>query len=110
MHQSAIEFLIYKNLILAFAFAYCYNIAMENEKKCFTAVEFVDDPNVVGYCYWYLCEIDGVEVGDKVIAPLGRHNNLQEGVVRKVIFEEEENAPYPMHSIKYIKKVVKENV
>lgn len=76
---------------------------------CFTQVEFVDDPNVVGYGYWYLCEIPGVMVGDKVIAPLGRHNNLQEGIVRKVIFEDEFNAPYPLHSIKYIRKVNKTN-
>ena len=82
---------------------------MENEKLCFTTVEFVDDPNVAGYGYWYVCEIAGVEVGDRVIAPLGRHNNLQEGVVRKVIFEYEYNAPYPMYGIKYIKKVIKAN-
>lgn len=82
---------------------------MENDKKCFVAVEFVDDPNVVGYFYWYLCEIAGVMAGDKVIAPLGRHNNLQEGIVRKVIFEDEFNAPFPLHSIKYIRKVIKEN-
>ena len=73
---------------------------------CFTAVEFVDDENVKGYYYWYLCEIDGVKVGDEVIAPLGRHNNLQQGVVRKVIFETEDNPPFPLHSIKYIRKVV----
>ena len=82
---------------------------MESEKLCFTTVEFVDDPNVAGYGYWYVCEIAGVEVGDRVIAPLGRHNNLQEGVVRKVIFEYEYNAPYPMYGIKYIKKVIKAN-
>ena len=74
---------------------------------CFTAVEFVDDPNVVGYGYWYVCEIPGVKVDDKVIAPLGRHNNLQEGIVRRVIFEYDYNAPYPMHSIKYIRKVIR---
>lgn len=83
---------------------------MENEKLCFAAVEFVDDPNVVGYYYWYLCAIAEVAVGDKVIAPLGRHNNLQEGLVRKIIFEDEFNAPYPMHSIKNIRKVIKANV
>ena len=86
---------------------YCYNIDMINKKMCFVAVEFVDDPNVVGYYYWYLCEIEGVAVNNKVIAPLGRHNNLQEGVVRKVIFEYEYNAPFPMHSIKYIRKIKK---
>ena len=82
---------------------------MENEKMCFTQVDFVDDPNVAGYGYWYLCEIAGAKVGDRVIAPLGRHNNLQEGIVRRVIFEDENNAPYPLHSIKYIRKIVREN-
>lgn len=79
---------------------------MENEKICFVTVDFVDDPNVAGYGYWYICEIAGISVDDKVIAPLGRHNNLQEGIVKKVIFEDEFNAPYPMHSIKYIRKVI----
>ena len=83
---------------------------MENEKLCFVTVDFVDDPNVAGYGYWYICEIAGVAVGDKVVAPLGRHNNLQEGIVRGIMFEVEENAPYPMYGIKYIRKVIKSNV
>lgn len=82
---------------------------MINDKLCFVSVEFVDDPNVVGYCYWYVCKFEYVAVGDKVIAPLGRHDGLQQGVVRRVLFEEEQNAPYPMYGIKYIKKVIPEN-
>jgi len=39
---------------------------------------------------------------------LGRHDNLQQGIVRRVIFADESNAPYPVHSIKYIKKVIKD--
>lgn len=80
---------------------------MIEDKLCFTAIEFVDDDNVRGYFYWYLCKFEDVAVDDKVIAPLGRHNNLQEGVVRQVKFTDEENAPYPLHSIKYITKVLK---
>ena len=83
---------------------------MENEELCFVTVDFVDDPNVAGYGYWYICEITGVAVGDKVVALLGRHNNLQEGIVRGIMFEVEENAPYPMYGIKYIRKVIKSNV
>ena len=56
---------------------------------CFTAVEFPDDPNVVGIKYWYACTYEDVKVGDGVIAPLGRHNNLQKGIVREVRFEYE---------------------
>ena len=67
------------------------------------AVEFVDDPNVAGWTYWYICPFEGAEEGDEVIAPLGRHDHIQKGVVRKVKYTEEGNAPYPMHSIKMIK-------
>ena len=63
----------------------------------------MDDPQVAGWTYWYLCPFDGAEEGDKVIAPLGRHDHVQKGIVRKVKYAEEENSPYPMHSIKKIK-------
>ena len=79
---------------------------MTEDKLCFVAVEFVDDDNVRGYTYWYLCKFSEVKVGDKVIAPLGRHNGLQEGIVRKVVFAFEENSPYPMYGIKSIRKLV----
>ncbi len=82
-------------------------MSMEYEKITFTAVEFVDDPNVVGNQYWYVCEIDGATVGDKVIAPLGKHNNTQQGIIRKILVDYEYNAPYPMYAIKYIKKLIK---
>lgn len=75
------------------------------EKFCFVAVEFVDDPNVVGNCYWYLCDFVWVEVGNIVTAPLGRHNNKQDGVVRRVLFETAENSPFPFSYIKKIEKV-----
>lgn len=78
------------------------------ELRCFVAVEFVDDPNVVGHTYWYLCGFEEVETGDRVVAPLGRHNNLQEGVVRKKIFATEERSPYPFAGIKSIKALKKE--
>lgn len=76
--------------------------------KCFVSVEFVDDPNVVGLTYWYLCDFIGAEAGDKVVAPLGRHNNLQEGVVRKKIFADEAHSPYPFDRIKRIRELKKE--
>ena len=77
------------------------------ELICFTAVEFPDDPNVAGLKYWYCCPFEYVREGDSVVAPLGRHNQLQRGVVREVRFEKEYNAPYPLYLIKYIKEVVK---
>ena len=83
---------------------------MYDQIMCFVAVEFVDDPNVVGLNYWYLCHIDGVEEGDSVIAPLGRHNNLQQGIVRRVLVTKGYNAPFPLDLIKSIKKVVSNKV
>ncbi len=77
-----------------------------NEIMQFVAVEFVDDINVVGYTYWYLCPTQTATVGCQVVAPLGRHNNLQQGVVRKVIYADEFDAPYPLWGIKSIKKVL----
>ena len=75
----------------------------------FVSVEFTDDPNVVGNTYWYLCELSGVDIGTRVIAPIGRHNKLQVAVVRRVLFADELYSPYPFSSIKRIAGVVDEN-
>ena len=80
------------------------------ELLCFVAVEFVDDPNVVGVAYWYLCDFKDVKVGDWIVAPLGRHNNLQEGIIREIRFRTEYEAPFPVHSIKYIRALKKESI
>lgn len=76
---------------------------------CFAAVEFENDPNVRGYIYWYLCPDESVKFGNRVLAPLGRHNRIQEGVVRYVKFATEDAAPFPIHMIKRIQSIVKEN-
>ncbi len=81
-----------------------------NELMCFTHIEFADDPNVVGRLYWYSCPFEDVEEGDEVIAPLGRHNNLQKGVVREVLRTESYNAPFPLYMIKYVKEVLKKDM
>ncbi len=72
----------------------------------FVSVEFPNDPNVAGYTYWYLCEFDSAEVGSLVVAPLGSHNRMQQGVVRRVMFADEAYAPYPVMKIKRIESVV----
>lgn len=74
---------------------------------CFVAVEFVDDENVAGMTYWYLSSYDDAAVGDEVIAPLGRHNNLQKGVIRRVFFGDVYQAPFPLYLIKSIVKLLK---
>ncbi len=73
----------------------------------FVAVEFVNDPNVTGITYWYLCDFKEVEVGDTVCAPLGRHNRVQEGIVRKTAHATEFDAPFPFYIIKKIKSYKK---
>ena len=75
--------------------------------RCFVAVEYPDDPNVAGNIYWYLCEDEGVAVGDGVVAPLGRHNRLQQGVVRRREMRLGRDAPYPLAGIKIINRVIK---
>ncbi len=81
---------------------------MEN-LLCFVAVDFIDDPNVAGHTFWYYCKFREARIGDSVIAPLGRHDRLQKGVVRKVIFAEKLSAPYPFDRIKSIAELVSEN-
>lgn len=80
-----------------------------SETLCFVAVEFPNDPNVAGLTYWYLCPFAGAEEGDGVVAPLGRHNNCQIGVIRVVSYRPEYEAPFPIHLIKSIKRLVKPN-
>ncbi len=77
---------------------------MEN-LKCFAAVEFTEDENVAGRYFWYLCEYENVRVGDVVVAPLGRHDRLQKGVVRLVRFAAEYDAPFPVYMIKHIRSI-----
>jgi hypothetical protein len=78
-----------------------------DDLMCFVWVEFPNDPNVAGLKYWYLCEIKGAEVGDRVIAPLGRHNYTQEGIIRAVRFSPDYEAPFPLYLIKCIRKLIK---
>lgn len=78
-----------------------------DELMCFVRVEFPGDPNVAGMLYWYLCTVGGAEVGDRVVAPLGRHNRTQEGVIREIRYERDYNAPFPLYLIKYIERILK---
>lgn len=79
------------------------------ELICFVAVDFVDDPKVAGYLFWYYCHFEGVEEGNIVSAPLGRHNRVQNAIVRKVLFADEEHAPFPVPYLKSVVSVVKED-
>ncbi|MGN1060688.1 MAG: hypothetical protein ACI4QN_03050 [Candidatus Coproplasma sp.] len=79
------------------------------EKMLFVALEYPEDINVAGRLFWYGCRDASIAVGDSVFAPLGRHNRLQKAVVRKTIWATEEDAPYPLHIIKYVKCRVQED-
>ena len=78
-----------------------------NDAMYFVSVDFIDDPNVAGRQYWYVCPFGDVESGDEVLAPLGRHSRLQLGVVRRTRYARDAEAPYPVYMIKSIKDVVK---
>ena len=81
---------------------------MDKNLMCFVAVEFPDDPNVKGRGYWYLLgKCRDAEAGDTVIAPLGTHNREQTGGIRKVVFADENSAPYPVKYIKNIRTLLK---
>ncbi len=73
---------------------------------CFVAVDFPNDINVAGYKFWYISEIVNVKVSDNVVAPLGRHNGEQIGVVREVRYDYAKRAPYPLDRMKYIRKII----
>lgn len=73
-----------------------------DEKMLFAAIEFPDDENVAGRLFWYLCPDGGIKEGDVVSAPLGRHNRLQSGVVRRLVSAHESDAPYPLYLIKSV--------
>ena len=49
------------------------------DKLCFVAVEFEHEFIFAGRFYWYLCGFKDVCEGDKVLAPFGKNNLLQEG-------------------------------
>lgn len=69
----------------------------------FVALEYPDDINVSGRLFWYGCRDESITEGDWVLAPLGRHNRLQKAIVRRAMWATEEEAPYPLHIIKYVK-------
>lgn len=73
----------------------------------YAAVEFMDDPNVAGFTYWYACGFPEAVAGDTVIAPIGRHNNLQHGIIRRVLFADDKHSPYPADRIKQIKYLIR---
>ena len=76
----------------------------------FVALDFIDDYNVAGRLYWYLCEIESVDLGSLVLAPLGSHNRVQRAVVRRIMFADETFAPYPLSTIKKIEGIAQERI
>ena len=79
------------------------------QKMLFAALEFPNDINVAGRLFWYGCRDQSIAEGDWVLAPLGRHNRLQKAIVQKTLWATEEEAPFPIHIIKYVKCRINEN-
>lgn len=75
----------------------------------FACVNFVYDPKLPYFPFWYLCEFEETKEGDWIIAPLGPHDRLQYGIVIETRYATAENAPYPMDRIKCIKELKKES-
>lgn len=70
-------------------------------KRLFAALRFVNDENLSDKVYWYLCDLS-VKEGDRVLAPVGIHDRLQEGIVEKLLNVGRENAPYDLRLIKRV--------
>lgn len=71
----------------------------------FAAVDFVYDENIAGNLYWYLCPEESVMLGAEVYAPIGRHNRLQKGIVRRILYSDAFYAPYPLDRIKRVDRL-----
>lgn len=75
----------------------------------FVCVNFVYDPKLPYFPFWYLCNFADAKVGDWIVAPLGNHNRLQNGIIIETRYATAENAPYPMDRIKRIQELKKES-
>lgn len=75
----------------------------------FVAVNFVYDPKLPHFKFWYLCSFEEAKVGDWIVAPLGHHDRLQDGIIVETRYATAEDAPYPMYGIKRIKTLKKES-
>ncbi|MBR7186525.1 MAG: hypothetical protein IKD43_03440 [Clostridia bacterium] len=74
-------------------------VLFENGLHLFAKVE------ILGVPYWYLAPF-AVEVGDRVLAPLGKADRLMEGSVLKTELCTPQTAPFPMSRIKRLEKKV----
>ena len=80
-----------------------------NELFYFVAVNFVYDPKLPNFKFWYLCDFEEAEVGDWIVAPLGNHDRLQDGIIIETRHATAAEAPYPIDRIKRIKFLKKES-
>lgn len=74
---------------------------VEHKKRTFAALRFIEDGNIAGNVYWYLCAIP-VKAGEQVLAPVGAHNRLQCARVERVLVTEEKDAPYDLRLVKSV--------
>lgn len=67
----------------------------------FAALRFVEDKNISDRVYWYLTE-NPLEIGEKVLAPVGIHDRLQLAQVVKTLTATKETAPYDVQLVKSV--------
>lgn len=67
----------------------------------FVLLKFENDPNLADKAYWYTCDMQ-VEVGEKVLAPVGIHDRLQAAVVEEIRESEPTTAPYDIRTVKSV--------
>ena len=70
-------------------------------KRDFAALRFTADSNLSDRVYWYLTEF-ALSQGERVLAPVGVHDRLQEARVEKTLSAEERDAPYDLRLIKKV--------
>lgn len=73
----------------------------KDDALTFAALRFERDENLSERSYWYFVSFS-VNVGERVLAPVGVHDKLQCGVVERVLCARKENAPYDVRFLKSV--------
>ena len=68
----------------------------------FAALRFTEDENIADRVYRYRADF-AVKAGERVLAPVGSHDRLQCARVERVLEAKEEDAPYDVRLIKYVR-------
>ncbi|MGN0822528.1 MAG: hypothetical protein ACI4NG_02015, partial [Candidatus Gallimonas sp.] len=82
-------------------------VIAENGCHTFAKVRFLNDPVYGDRPYWYLCPFPSAEAGSRVLAPVGRREEMREGVIERIERGvSEQCAPVPMNRVREIAALV----